>query len=152
MYGPRENESHAIIAFIAKAMIQQDPYEVWGTGNQDRNFTYVSDVVDGLKLACENITDCRSINIGTSEITAVKDAVYAVCALMGHTPKEFFFDTSKPEGVHARAANTANQELWLGWKPQVTFQDGIRKTIEWYKANRNAEDLKKDFQKKLFER
>ena len=46
VYGPRENESHAIIAFIAKAMIQQDPYEVWGSGQQDRNFTYVSDIVE----------------------------------------------------------------------------------------------------------
>jgi UDP-glucose 4-epimerase len=152
VYGPRENESHAIIAFIAKAMIQQDPYEVWGSGQQDRNFTYVSDIVEGLKLACENVTDCRSINIGTSEITKIADAVYTVCEIMGHKPNEFFFDRTKPEGVHARAASTANQELWLGWKPKVSFRDGIRQTIEWYKANRNADELKNDFERKLFER
>ena len=153
VYGPRENESHAIIAFVAKAMIKQDPYEVWGTGQQDRNFTYVSDIVDGLKLACEKITDCRSVNIGTSEITKIADAVQTVCDIMGHKPSRgFFFDTSKPEGVHARAASTANQEMWLGWKPSVSFRDGIAKTIEWYRANRNAEDLKQNFERKLFER
>jgi len=153
VYGPRENESHAIIAFIAKAMIQQNPYEVWGSGQQDRNFTYVSDIVEGLKLSCEKITDCRSINIGTSEITKIADAVQTVCEIMGHKPSEgFFFDRSKPEGVHARAADTRNQEAWLGWKPTVSFKEGIAKTIEWYQANRNADDLKQDFERKLFER
>jgi nucleoside-diphosphate-sugar epimerase len=153
VYGPRENESHAIIAFIAKAMIKQNPYEVWGSGLQDRNFTYVSDIVTGLKLSCEKITDCRSINIGTSEITKIADAVQTVCDIMGYRPSEgFFFDRSKPEGVHARAADTRNQELWLGWKPEVAFKEGIAKTIEWYQANRNATDLKKDFERKLFER
>ena len=153
VYGPRENESHAIIAFIAKAMIQQNPYEVWGSGQQDRNFTYVSDIVEGLKLACENITDCRSINIGTSEITKIADAVQTVCDIMGYQPADgFFFDRSKPEGVHARAADTTNQKLWLGWQPTVSFKDGIAKTIEWYQANRTADELRKNFERKLFER
>ena len=153
VYGPRENESHAIIAFIAKAMIQQNPYEVWGSGQQDRNFTYVSDIVEGLKLACENITDCRSINIGTSEITKIADAVQTVCDIMGYKPADgFFFDRSKPEGVHARAADTTNQKLWLGWQPTVSFKDGIAKTIEWYQANRTADELRENFERKLFER
>ena len=153
VYGPRENESHAIIAFIAKAMIQQNPYEVWGSGQQDRNFTYVTDIVAGLKLACERITDCRSINIGTSEITKIADAVETVCDIMGYKPADgFFFDRSKPEGVHARAADTRNQKLWLGWEPTVSFKEGIAKTIEWYQANRTAEELKENFERKLFER
>ena len=153
VYGPRENESHAIIAFIAKAMIQQNPYEVWGSGQQDRNFTYVSDIVEGLKLACENITDCRSINIGTSEITKIADAVQTVCDIMGYKPANgFFFDRSKPEGVHARAADTTNQKLWLGWQPIVSFKEGITKTIEWYQANRTADELRENFERKLFER
>lgn len=153
VYGPRENESHAIIAFIAKAMIKQNPYEVWGSGQQDRNFTYVSDIVEGLKLACENITDCRSINIGTSEITKIADAVQTVCDIMGYTPADgFFFDRSKPEGVHARAADTTNQKLWLGWQPKVSFKEGIAETIKWYQANRTAEELSENFERKLFER
>jgi UDP-glucose 4-epimerase len=153
VYGPRENESHAIIAFIAKAMIEQNPYEVWGSGQQDRNFTYVSDIVEGLKLACERITDCRSINIGTSEITKIADAVETVCNIMGYAPADgFFFDRSKPEGVHARAADTTNQKLWLDWQPTVSFKDGIAKTIEWYRANRTADELRENFERKLFER
>jgi len=62
-YGPRENETHAIIALIAKAFIKMDPYVIWGTGEQDRNFTYVQDIVDGMMLACEKTVDGSPINI-----------------------------------------------------------------------------------------
>jgi UDP-glucose 4-epimerase len=78
VYGPRENESHAIIALIAKAFIRQDPYEIWGTGQQERNFTYVTDVVTGLLLAVEKIDDCRAINIDTNEVIKISNAATTV--------------------------------------------------------------------------
>lgn len=152
VYGPRENESHAIIAFISKALIKQDPYEIWGTGQQDRNFTYVDDVVEGIMLAAEKISDCRAVNIGTDEITKIIDAVKTVCEIVGHKPSKFFCDTSKPEGVHARAASVSNQEHWLQWRPKVSFKEGISKTIEWYKGQVDIYDLRKNLEKKLFER
>ena len=152
-YGTDQSLDYPFPSYIKRAKDRMDPFEIWGSGQQDRNFTYVSDIVEGLKLACENITDCRSINIGTSEITKIADAVQTVCDIMGYKPADgFFFDTSKPEGVHARAADTRNQELWLGWKPSVSFKDGITKTIEWYQANRTADELRENFERKLFER
>lgn len=152
VYGPRENESHAIIAFIAKALIKQDPYEVWGTGEQDRNFTYVSDIVEGILLAAEKVDDCRAVNVGTDEITKIIDAVKTVCRLMNHEPRRFFCDTLKPEGVHARAAAIANQEAWLGWKPKVSFDDGIRETIVDYVARADRAALEQGLAQRLFER
>jgi nucleoside-diphosphate-sugar epimerase len=152
VYGPRENESHAIIAFISKALLRQDPYEVWGSGQQDRNFTFVDDIVDGLLLAAERITDCRAVNLGTDEITKIADAARTVCAIVGHEPSRFFFDTSKPEGVHARAASIANQGKWLGWRPATSFEVGIRKTIEWYRNDVDLQALRGDLERKLFER
>ena len=152
VYGPRENESHAIIAFIGKALLEQDPFEIWGTGQQDRNFTYVDDIVQGLMLAAERISDCRSVNIGTDEITKIIDAAKLVCEIVGHTPSRFLCDTSKPEGVHARAASTKNQEAWLAWRPAVTFRQGIRKTIEWYRKRVDIDALRRDLDRRLFER
>jgi UDP-glucose 4-epimerase len=152
VYGPRENESHAIIAFIAKALIKQDPYEIWGSGLQDRNFTYVSDIVHGLKLATERISDCRAINIGTDEITKIIDAVKVVCELVNHSPDKFNYDITKPEGVHARAASIKNQHLWLGWKPQVSFHEGILKTVDWYRNHRTTEEMRDIVVHKLFDR
>lgn len=152
VYGPRENETHAIIAFIAKAMIRQDPYEVWGSGLQDRNFTYVSDVVEGLMLAAEKISDCQPINIGTDEIVKIIDAAKIVCDIMGYTPSKFFCDTSKPEGVHARAASVALQEKLLQWRPKVTFRQGIEETIDWYSKTQDINLLRKNFEQRLLER
>jgi nucleoside-diphosphate-sugar epimerase len=152
VYGPRENESHAIIAFISRAMLKQDPYEIWGTGQQDRNFTFVDDIVDGLLLSAERITDCRSVNIGTDEITKIVDAVKTVCKIVGHEPSKFNFDTSKPEGVHSRAASVENQKKWLAWSPQISFDDGIRQTIDWYSKNVDLQTLRANFEKRLFER
>ena len=152
VYGPRENESHAIIAFVAKALIKQDPYEIWGSGLQDRNFTYVSDIVQGLKLATEKISDCRAINIGTDEITKIIDAVKVVCELVNHSPSKFNCDITKPEGVQARAASIKNQNLWLGWKPEVSFHEGILKTVDWYRTHRSTEEMQDIVSHKLFDR
>ena len=152
VYGPRENESHAIIAFIARALLKQDPYQIWGTGNQDRNFTFVDDVVHGLLLSTAKIRDCSSINIGTKEITKIKDAVNEVCRIVGHQPNQFTFDQTKPEGVSKRAASTRLQRDVLGWEPQISFEEGIARTIEWYSENTNLEDLRISFENKLMER
>ena len=107
VYGPRENESHAVMALLAKAYIRQDPYEVWGSGRQDRNFTYVSDAVEGMMLAAEHIDDCRAVNIGTDEVTSVTEAARIICETAGYRPERICFNTSKPEGVHARAASVS---------------------------------------------
>lgn len=152
VYGPRENESHAIIAFIARAMLKQDPYVIWGSGQQDRNFTYVDDVVEGMLRATSKIVDCSAINIGTSEITKIIDAVKLVCSLTNFEPKKFYCDTTKPEGVAARAASTKLQREILDWEPEIDFATGLAKTIEWYSRNTNLEKLEKDFARRLMER
>jgi nucleoside-diphosphate-sugar epimerase len=152
VYGPRENETHAIIAFVAKALIRQDPFEIWGSGQQDRNFTFVDDIVEGLMLATEKVSDCRSINLGSDEIVKIIDAAKIVCEIVGYKPSRFFCDTTKPEGVHARAASVKLQEQLLGWRPRTAFREGIEKTIEWYAESRDIEALKENFEQRLFER
>jgi UDP-glucose 4-epimerase len=152
VYGPRENESHAIIAFIARALLKQDPYIIWGSGNQDRNFTYVDDVVEGVLRATERIDDCSAINIGTSEITKIKDAVMEVCRYLNFEPREFLFDKTKPEGVSARAASTKLQREKLDWEPSISFSDGIAKTIDWYKSVIDIDELRQKLEERLMER
>ena len=66
-YGERCKEDHAIMAMIARAFVRQNPFEVWGTGEQIRNWTYVEDIVEGTILAAEKIDDGRAINLGTME-------------------------------------------------------------------------------------
>jgi UDP-glucose 4-epimerase len=152
VYGPRENESHAIIAFIAKALLRQDPFEIWGSGKQDRNFTFVDDVIQGLLKATEKITDGSAINIGTDEITTVLDAAKTICEIIGFSPNEYFFDISKPEGVAARAASIEKSVKTLGWAPQIKFKEGIKKTIDWYSGEVDLLNLANSLERKLMER
>ena len=129
-YGERENETHAIMALIARAFIKMDPYIIWGTGEQDRNFTYVSDIVEGFILAMEKITDGIPVNIGTSEHTKIKEAAEKIFAYTGFRPRNILFDTSKPEGVFSRAADISKAKRILDWEPKVSFNDGLKRTID----------------------
>lgn len=151
-YGPRENETHAIVALIAKAFIQMDPYEVWGTGEQDRNFTYVEDTVDGLVRATEKIEDASPVNVGTSEHIRIKDAVNKIFEYTKFRPKKIFFDTSKPEGVFSRAADLTRTKEVLGWEPKISFDEGLKRTIEWYYSTADKVEISKKLRKLLYER
>lgn len=131
-YGERENETHAVIALIAKAFVKMDPFEIWGTGEQDRNFTYVGDIADGLILAAEKVTNASAINIGTAEHVRVRDAAEMIFDCVGFRPKSLKFDTSKPVGVFSRAAELSRTRALLSWEPATLFRDGLAKTIEWY--------------------
>ena len=84
VYGERGKEDHAVIAMIARAFIKQDPFVVWGTGRQIRNWTYVGDIVEGTIRAAERIDDGTAVNLGTMERTSVLEAVEAVMDYTGH--------------------------------------------------------------------
>lgn len=151
-YGPRENETHAIIALIAKAYAGQEPFQVWGDGEQTRNFTYVDDIVNVLMLANENITDATPVNAGIPEYISVNDVVRAIFDYMGEAPPEMNYMTDKPEGVRHRAADTTRAEKLLGWEPEYTLQEGLAETIDWYTANRNKETVRENLETLLHER
>jgi nucleoside-diphosphate-sugar epimerase len=137
-YGERENETHAVIALIAKAFVRMDPYEIWGDGQQDRNFTYVSDIVEGLMRAAERIDDGSSINVGTAEHVKIVDLVHLICELIHFTPRSFQFDASKPVGVYSRAADLTRARERLDWEPSMTTREGVRRTIDWYVKTHEA--------------
>ena len=151
-YGERENESHAVIALIAKSLIKQDPFEIWGDGNQDRSFIYVKDIAVGLIKASENITDCSAVNIGTDLHTKIIDLVKIISEETDYHPKEFKFNQSKPVGVYSRAVDITKMKKELNWLPQISVELGIKKTVEWYKSNRDLEFVKNNLDKLLHER
>ncbi len=151
-YGPRENETHAIIALIAKAFIKLDPFVIWGNGKQDRNFTYVQDIVDALVLASEKIADGSAVNAGRNDRITLNDAADLVFEIAKWRPSKLAHDLEKPQGVASRAADISNSIKLLGWQPQVTYEEGFRKTIDWYFANKNEAVIKEKLEKLLMER
>jgi len=130
-YGPRENETHAIIALIYKAFERMNPFVIWGTGEQDRDFTYVSDIVRGTILAAEKISDGTPINLGTGSRYKLKDVARMILEIMDFHPK-VMFDTSRPTGVVSRALDITRAKELLGWEPMVSLEEGLKRTIDWY--------------------
>ena len=96
VYGERGHENHAVIAMIARAFIGQDPFVVWGNGEQIRNWTHVSDIVSGTILAAEKIDDATAVNLGTMERTRVIDAVREAVRYAGYDPRLEFHPEMPP--------------------------------------------------------
>jgi nucleoside-diphosphate-sugar epimerase len=145
VYGPRGVENHAVIAMIARGFLRRDPFEVWGNGEQIRNWTYVDDIAEGTILAAERVADGTAINLGTTERVRVLDAVQMVCELSGYEP-EIQLQPDKPTGPMNRVADNSLAKQLLDWEPQTLFAEGLRKTHEWYVANKRPEDVEAIFE------
>jgi nucleoside-diphosphate-sugar epimerase len=151
VYGDRGHENHAVIAMIARAFVKQSPYVVWGTGEQIRNWTHVSDIVSGLILSAERIDDGSAVNLGTMERTRVIDAAREVLRYTGHKA-EIELHPEMPTGPLNRVADNALARMLLGWEPKVKFMDGLHKTIDWYFAEKNRDAVASVLESKLTSR
>jgi nucleoside-diphosphate-sugar epimerase len=151
VYGPRGVENHAVIALIARAFIGQDPFVVWGTGEQIRNWTYIEDIVRGTILAAEKIDDGTAVNLGTMERIKVMDAVHDILRAFGRTPK-IEPHPEMPTGPLNRVADNSLAKKLLGWEPQVMFKEGLRRTIDWYVATKKQQDVASTLEAMLTER
>ena len=151
VFGERGKEDHAVIAMIARAFIRQDPFVVWGNGEQIRNWTYVGDIVNGTIAVAEHIEDGSAVNLGTMERTRVIDAVEEVMAYTGHVaPVELHPEL--PTGPMNRVADNALARELLGWEPAVAFKDGLHRTIDWYFAEKDRDEVAATLDASLTER
>jgi UDP-glucose 4-epimerase len=151
-YGPRENETHAIVALMAKAYAGQEAFQIWGDGEQTRNFTYVKDITRALRLAAENITDATPVNAGISRYITINEVVEAIFDYLDWEPDEIDYMTDKPVGVRHRAADTTRAEELLGWEPEYTLEEGISNTLNWYVDARDKEFVRENLETLLHER
>jgi nucleoside-diphosphate-sugar epimerase len=151
VYGERGKEDHAVMAMIARAFLKQDPFVVWGDGRQIRNWTYVSDIVEGTILAAERIDDGSAINLGTTERTSVLDAVKEVMAYTGHDA-DIDLHPEMPTGPMNRVADNRLANELLDWEPEVSFVDGLHRTIDWYFETKSPVDVATRLETALTER
>jgi len=150
-YGPRCLENHAVMAMIARAFTGQDPYVVWGTGEQVRNWTHVDDIVEGTILAAEKINDASAVNLGTMERIRVVDCVKEVLRYTGHKPK-LDFRPDMPTGPYNRVCDNSRARELLGWSPQVSFIDGLHRTTDWYFSSKDRKHVEAILDRMLTER
>ena len=140
-YGERENESHSVIALIAKALANLDPYPVWGDGTQTRNFTYVADTAKGLFLSALACTGFDVMNVGSSNHVAINELIGKIFEITGWAPSKIDYELDKPVGVLSRAADVTKSERVLGWYPQTPLDVGLSRTIGWYEDVATAQRL-----------
>jgi nucleoside-diphosphate-sugar epimerase len=137
VYGEGEfSDSHAIAALTERALDKENPYVVWGSGNQERGFTYVDDIVNGSIIATEKVIDANPINLGWDERYKIRDVANMILKVTDHKPEKITFDTSKPEGPFSRALDITKAKHLLGWEPKVHLEEGLRRTAEWHRSLR----------------
>lgn len=125
--------SQVIPALIRKAIKYPDePFVVWGSGEQGRAFLHVDDIVKGIQLALEKGLNKGVIQLGPSVCTPIRDIAEMVVQISGKDI-QLVFDTSKPEGDKARSADYSKALNVLGWAPEVSLEDGLRKQYAWVK-------------------
>ena len=150
-YGERCPTNHAVIAMIGRAFLKQDPFIVWGTGEQIRNWTYVSDIVEGTIRAAERIEDGTAVNLGTMERTSVNQAARMILDRCNLDAK-IVPDVTKPTGPYNRVADNSLAKRLLDWEPKVPFVEGLERTIRWYFDEHDRDAVSKVFEESLTER
>ena len=141
LYGPRDNfdpaSSHVIPALIKKCVDAQasgaDEIVVWGDGSPTREFLYVADAADGIRLAAERYADAEPVNLGSAFEISIHDLVTTIARLTGFTG-QITWDTTKPNGQPRRKLDTRRAEALFGFHSRTDFEAGLRQTIEWYRV------------------
>jgi GDP-L-fucose synthase len=137
IYGPYDDfnfeTSHVMAALIRRVVERHNPLEVWGTGDDVRDWIYIDDFIDAMMLAAEKIESYDPINIGMGKGYSVKQALQTILEVDGYTDANIRFNSSKPSMIPIRLIDTTKAEAILGFKARTGLGEGIRKTIEWYR-------------------
>lgn len=144
LYGPHDNfdlhSSHVIPALIRKCVEAKDRGDdriiCWGTGSASREFLYVEDAAEGIIRAAEIMDDPTPINLGASFEITIKDLVELIVQLTGFQGA-IEWDATKPDGQPRRCLDTDRAKKLLGWQAQVGFEEGLKRTIEWFVAHQH---------------
>jgi GDP-L-fucose synthase len=144
LFGPNDSfdpqTSHVIPALIRKCVEAADSgadtVECWGTGEISREFLYVDDAAEGVIRAAERMEDPLPINLGTGREIRIRELAALIARLAGFRGK-LRWDASKPDGQPRRSLDTQRAAELLGWRAETDLEDGLRRTITWYRSARS---------------
>lgn len=142
LYGPNDNfdprTSHVIPALIKKCFDTiregKDEIVIWGTGNATREFLYVEDCAEGIVLATERYDGDNPVNLGAGFEISIKDLANKIIQITGFKGK-VIWDRTKPDGQPRRMLDTTRAEEYFGFKAKTSLDEGLERTIPWYKEN-----------------
>ena len=142
LYGPDDNfdprSSHVIPALIRKvheAKVAGDrSISVWGDGSPTREFIYSDDAARGIVMGAQSYNSSDPANLGTNREITIKDLITLICKLMDYDG-ELVWQTDKPNGQPRRCLDTSRAKDRFGFEAEIWFEEGLRRTIDWYRAN-----------------
>ena len=143
LYGPRDNFDPGQLARHPGADPQvrrggragDGEIEVWGTGQATREFLYVEDAAEAIVLALDQLDDSDPVNIGSGREISIHDLAQMIARLSAFTGS-LRWDATKPDGQPRRCLDVSKAVMRLGWRARTPFEDGLARTIEWYRAER----------------
>jgi UDP-glucose 4-epimerase len=113
--------------------LRNEPIEIWGDGSAIRDFVYIDDVIDALDLVSRDKSNFRIFNIGRGEGHSLRDLVEEIQRLLGKELNILWKDARASDVAVSIVSNVRAKEL-LGWTPKTTLDEGLEKTIAWWRA------------------
>ena len=143
LYGPRDNfdpnSSHVVPALIQKCLEaigqREDHITVWGTGEATREFLYVEDAAEAILMAAEKYDKPAPVNVGAGFEISIKDLAALIGKITGFKGT-IVWDCTKPDGQPRRMLDTTRAEKEFGFKAKTNLEEGLKKTVVWYKKSR----------------
>lgn len=137
IYGPDDDfeweTSHVLPALIRKAVERHHPIEVWGDGNDIKDFIFIDDFIEGMLSAMEKIETFEPINIATGVPCSVRQALEAILKAADYADAEIVFNSSRPTMIPTRLIDATRAKELLGFEAGTPLAEGIGKTVDWYK-------------------
>ena len=139
LYGPHDKfdfaKCHVTPATIRKVADNMNPIPVWGKGDELRDLLYIDDFVDAVQLIMERQESYDTFNVGSNTVHSVNDVLSMMKRIVGNThPIEYV--SGKPSMIPVRKIDSTKIMTALGWSPKVTIEDGLKRTHDWYLANK----------------
>jgi len=149
LYGPGDNfdpqSSHVIPALIRKCIEARESsakfVEAWGTGNASREFLYVADCAEAVVDAAAIYNDSEPVNIGTGNEIKISELLHLIARLTSFEG-EIRWQSDKPDGQPRRRLDVSRAFEKFGFRAQTPLEDGLKRTVEWYEANRAADNTR----------
>ncbi len=149
LYGPGDSfdpeRSHVIPALIRKFLEAKErglrEVVAWGTGQASREFLYVEDAAEGIVLAAERYDGAEPVNLGSGREITIRELASVIARLVGFSG-EIRWDPSQPDGQPRRRLDTSRAKARFGFEARTPFEEGLRRTISWYRSMRRYERLR----------
>jgi len=128
-YGEDQETSYPVPAIALRAAKKENPFEVWGTGKQGRDFVHIDDIIDFIEILMDKVHDGSAYNIGSGKLTTFLELIDVFTSFAGYKPAiKPLLD--KPVGVQSRYGDPTLVREKFGWEPKISLEEGMRRVYE----------------------